>query len=312
MTIKGIPKGYHSATPRLVVRDWRAAIEFYKTAFGATDVNISAVGESLHYAEFKIGEARVMLAADRPEFGGRTAEAIGGTPVMIHVYVDDVDQFARKAASAGAKIARAVADAEHGDRNCTIFDPFGHRWMFATHQRNVSVEEMSRASSEWKIEGSDPSDDASATASQATPYLCADHAIEALEFYKRGFGARETMRFVDKDSRLGHATLRFGDSAIFLSDEYPGICSSPRTLGGTCVLIHVYVDDADALASRAIGAGAKVLIPISDQGFGDRSGRIQDPYGHIWTISTHIKDVSAEEAQKYSEEWEREHRKSST
>ena len=133
----------------------------------------------------------------------------------------------------------------------------------------------------------------------ATPYLCCRNAAEAIDFYTRAFRATEVMRLAEPGGRIGHAEIRIGDALIMISDEYPELdVHSPQALGGTPVRIHLYVEDVDALASEAVAAGAKMLIPVSDQFYGDRSGRLADPFGHVWIFSTHKEDVSAEEMQK--------------
>jgi len=134
---------------------------------------------------------------------------------------------------------------------------------------------------------------------RATPYLCCKDAARAIEFYKQAFGATEAMRLSEPGGRIGHAEIRIGDAPIMLSDEYPEMdVRSPQSLGGSPVLIHLYVDDVDALASRAVAAGAKLLRPVADQFYGDRSGTLTDPFGHRWMIATRKEDVSAAEMQK--------------
>jgi PhnB protein len=131
------------------------------------------------------------------------------------------------------------------------------------------------------------------------PYLAVKDGVKALEFYKEAFGAVEAYKLVMPDGRLGHAEIRLGDSVIMLSDEFPEYGGkAPPTLGGSPVSIHVYVDDVDAFVKRAVAAGAKERRPVADQFYGDRSGQVEDPYGHLWWIATHKEDVSPEEMQK--------------
>ena len=132
-----------------------------------------------------------------------------------------------------------------------------------------------------------------------TPYLMIKGAASAIEFYKNVFGATLFMRLDGPDGKIAHAEIKIGDSVIMLADEsVERGNSSPQTLGGTGVFIALYVPDVDAVAQKAVAAGAKLLIPVADQFYGDRSGRLEDPYGHIWLIATHIEDVSSEEMQK--------------
>ena len=133
----------------------------------------------------------------------------------------------------------------------------------------------------------------------ATPYLSVKGAADAIEFYKKAYGATETMRMTAPDGRIGHAEIKIGKANIMLADEHPEIgFLSPRTLGGSPVTIHIYVEDVDALAARAEAAGAKVLRPVADQFYGDRSGQFEDPFGHRWNFATHKEDVSSEEMRK--------------
>ena len=132
-----------------------------------------------------------------------------------------------------------------------------------------------------------------------TPHLICSGAARAIEFYKNVFGATEMFRMMQPDGRLGHAELRIGDSVIMMADEFPELGAlSPQHYGGTPVSILVYFDDVDAVFNRAVAAGAKVLKPLQDQVYGDRTGTLTDPFGHQWTIATHIEDVSPEEIEK--------------
>jgi PhnB protein len=131
------------------------------------------------------------------------------------------------------------------------------------------------------------------------PYLAIKNAGGALEFYKNAFGAIETYKLVVPDGRVGHAEIRLGDSLIMLSDEFPEFGGkAPKALGGSPVSIHLYVDDVDAFFERALAAGARELKPVADQFYGDRSGQLEDPFGHLWWVATHKEDVPPEEMQK--------------
>jgi PhnB protein len=137
-----------------------------------------------------------------------------------------------------------------------------------------------------------------------TPYLVVHDAAKALEFYKKAFGATELMRFPGPGGKIMHAEIKIGDSPIMLADECPEMGSrSPRSIGGSSVGLMIYVEDVDAMAGRAVDAGAKVLSPVKDQFYGDRSGTFADPFGHVWTISTHKEDVSSEEMKRRAQEF---------
>lgn len=129
-----------------------------------------------------------------------------------------------------------------------------------------------------------------------TLYLYIKGASDAIEFYKRVFGAQEIFRLPAPNGKIGHAELKIGNSIVMLADEHPEMkVVGPQTLGGTTCGILLYVDHVDDVFARAVTAGAKVDRPIQDQFYGDRSGTIVDPFGHKWTISTHVEDVSPEE-----------------
>lgn len=130
----------------------------------------------------------------------------------------------------------------------------------------------------------------------ATPYLTVKNAASAIAFYKRAFGATETMRMEAPDGKIGHAEIRIGNSPIMLCDEFPEMGGqSPESIGGSPVMIHLYVEDVDVLVKRAVDAGAKLETPVADQFYGDRAGKLSDPFGHKWWIATHKEDVPEEE-----------------
>jgi len=132
-----------------------------------------------------------------------------------------------------------------------------------------------------------------------TPHLVCAGAAEAIKFYQKAFEAVELLRVPGADGRLLHACIRIGDSAVMLIDEFREWCSvGPRSLNGTPVTIHLYVDDADAWAKRAARAGAKIIMPVQEMFWGDRYGVLEDPFGHRWAVATHVQDVPAGELVK--------------
>jgi uncharacterized glyoxalase superfamily protein PhnB len=137
-----------------------------------------------------------------------------------------------------------------------------------------------------------------------TPHLTVKGAAHAIEFYKKAFGAVELVRLpMPGDAgRLLHASIKIGDSVIMLADEFEGCGSGPVTLGGTSVTIHLYVPDVDASMARATQAGAKVGMPQMDMFWGDRYGQVVDPFGHRWSLATHVRDLTHEEIAKGAEE----------
>jgi PhnB protein len=136
----------------------------------------------------------------------------------------------------------------------------------------------------------------------ATPYLIIKGAADAIDFYKRAFGATEMLRMADPQGRVGHAEIKIGDSVIMLADEHPGMgYRGPRSLGGSSVSILLYLEDVDEVFERAVKAGARVQRPVMNQFYGDRSGTLEDPFGHVWTVATHVEDVAPEEMKRRAE-----------
>lgn len=131
-----------------------------------------------------------------------------------------------------------------------------------------------------------------------TPHLVCAGAADAIEFYKKAFNATEMGRLPGPDGKLAHAMIRINGSAVMLVDEFPDWGSfGPKALKGSPVTIHLYVDDVDAFVARAVGAGAKITTPLEDMFWGDRYCRLEDPFGHHWSVATHVRDVSREEMQ---------------
>jgi len=132
-----------------------------------------------------------------------------------------------------------------------------------------------------------------------TPYLSIKGAAAAIDYYKQVFGATELFRMAGPDGKIGHAEIKIGDSPIMLADEFPEMeFVSPKTLGGSPVGLMIYVDDVDTMYTQAISAGAQEIKPLQNQFYGDRSGTLKDPFGHVWTVATHIEDVPPEEMEQ--------------
>jgi PhnB protein len=135
--------------------------------------------------------------------------------------------------------------------------------------------------------------------STITPYLAVDDAAGAIEYYKNAFGAKERVRMDAPEGKIGHAELEIGDSLVMLSDALSQSTSRPPTeIGGTSGSIFMYVADVDAVVERAVEAGATVTMEVADQFWGDRFGTVQDPFGHVWSIATHVEDVPPEEMEE--------------
>lgn len=136
-----------------------------------------------------------------------------------------------------------------------------------------------------------------------TPYLIVKGAAKAIEFYQQAFGATELMRMPGPDGRVGHAEIRIGDSPVMLADEHPEMnIHAPMKSGASPVTLLLYVENVDQVFERAVKAGATVIRPLANQFYGDRSATLHDPFGHVWTIATHVEDVTPEELQRRSEE----------
>ena len=135
-----------------------------------------------------------------------------------------------------------------------------------------------------------------------SPYLIVAGAARALDFYKQAFGATELFRHNGPDGKVGHAEVKIGDTVVMIADEHPDFgAHAPAKFGGSPVSLHLYVEDVDAVADRAVKAGAKITRPVADQFYGDRLGTLEDPFGHTWHVSTHIEDVPKDEMSRRAE-----------
>ena len=147
MSVKPIPDGYHSCTPYLNIKGAAAALEFYKKAFGAQEIcRITLAGDMIAHAEIQIGDSRIMLAEENPDWGNKSPQTLGDSPICLCLYVADVDAVFAQALAAGASVTgdRVVKDQFYGDRTGSLTDPFGHKWTIMTHKEEVSYEEMQK------------------------------------------------------------------------------------------------------------------------------------------------------------------------
>jgi PhnB protein len=278
-----------TAVPHLRIKNAPAAIEFYKKAFGAKETMRFAVHGSVAFAELEIGNSRVTLGESSPEYGYPGPEFYGGSPVSIHLNVDDVDAFVAEALKAGAKLTRPVTDQFYGDRSGQVTDPFGYTWGIATIKEEMSVDEMHR-----RFEAMEKEQSAKKTANTPvpkgfhtlTPYPIAQDAPGLIDFLKQTFDAEETFRTVGSAGGI-HAEVRVGDSMLMLGGGGPGLSwrgeSQPMAF-------HVYVEDTDAVYNRALAAGAISSQPPADQFYGERSGSVKDQWGNNWYIATYKGD----------------------
>ena len=277
--IESTPQPLQSIIPYLTYRDATAAIDFYKRAFGATELmRLAEPSGKIGHAELKIGEALFMMADEYPDYGAISAETLGGSPIKLHLYVPDVDQFAERAVAEGASLARPVADQFYGDRTGQLKDPFGYTWVVATHQKDVPVADMQKSFDEWL----DTHEDQPAKKFKregfytVNPYLTVEPAVELVDFVKQAFGAVESFRATGSAGGL-HCELTIGDSKVFIGGG-PGFNAKPAA-------IHFYVSDVDDVYARAVAAGAKSLAAPSDQEYGERIAAVKDIGGNEWYIA---------------------------
>src|ERR1700730_7384548 len=197
-------KSVRRLTPSLCVRNASAAIDFYQQAFGAKELmRLTEPNGKIGHAELQIGDAIIKLSDEYPDYGTVSPETIGGSPVKIHLDVDDVEEFDRHAIAAGATVSRPIEDQFYGDRSGQLADPFGYTWIVSTHKRDVSVEEMQKQMDAWAQQRTetatprDPEKESSAKHRRegfhtVTPYITVEKAPELLEFVKQAFGATES------------------------------------------------------------------------------------------------------------------------
>lgn len=286
-----IPAGFHTANACLVVRDAPRAIEFYKEAFGATELmRLDDPSGNIIHAQIKIGDSPIDIAPEQGKYN-RSPQSLGGSTVPIGLFVEDVDAFAERAIAAGAKVVFPIADWFYGDRGGRLQDPFGHMWIVSTHKEDVAPEEMARRAEEWmKAMPSAPQEKPVVEVAGApegyhsiTPYLQVKGASKLIEFLKNAFGAEEIFR-VPRGDGIAHAQLKIEDSMIEVADAIEKYQPNPTA-------IWLFVKDADAVYARALKAGATSLHEPMDQDYGDREASVKDPFGNHWYIATHCEDA---------------------
>ena len=274
-----------TATPRMRIKNAAAAIDFYKKAFGARELmRFVAHGEVAH-AEIAIGNSVVMLGEEAPEYGFPGPQTLGGSPVGMHLDVEDVDAFVERAVAAGARIVSPVSDQFYGDRSGTVADPFGYTWMIATRLHEMSVDEMQRNFAAMEREQQE-----SRTATSfipegfhtVTPYIIVDNAPALIEFARNVFDAGEISRSIGSAGGV-HAEVRIGGSMLMMGGGAPDL-SWRGDLRLTA--LHIYVPDTDAAYRRALDAGALSIQPPTEQPYGERGASIKDRFGNYWYIAT--------------------------
>jgi PhnB protein len=279
-TAKPVPTIRQSATPRLRIRNAPAAIEFYQKAFGAREIMRFVGHGRIAHAEIAIGNSVIMLGEEAPEYGFPGPEAFGGSPVSIHLDVEDVDTFVAQAVAAGASIVSPLQDQFYGDRTGSVADPFGYTWNVATRKEEITVEEMHRRFA--VLEKEEQAGPVPGGHDTVTPYLVAQDAPALIRFVSDVFGAEETLRAIGSAGGI-HAEVHLGDSKLMIGGGAPDLSWRGKTWP---TALHVYVEDTDDVYGRALKAGGVEIQPPADQPYGERSGSVRDPAGNHWYIAT--------------------------
>lgn len=272
----------------ICVANASAAIDFYKEAFGAKEMwRLVEPGGKIGHAEIQIGNTSLMLSDEYPDYNTLSPETIGGSSVKIHLDVEDVDAFAEHALKAGATLIRPIADQFYGDRSGQVADPFGYTWIVSTHIKDVPVEEMQKELDKWAQEESAKKSDEAGYVKEpemrrenrhaVTPYITVHQPAQLIDFLSEAFDAIEHFRATGTAGGI-HAELSIGDSIVMIGGA-EHIEPKPTA-------IHLYVPDVDEAYERALKAGAKSLMPVADQPYGERSGGVEDVHGNRWYIAT--------------------------
>jgi len=278
--IESIPQAATSLIPYLCYRDAAVAIDFYKRAFGATELmRLAEPGGKIGHAELKIGEVLFMISDEYPDYDAISAETLGGSPIKLHLYVPDVDQFAQRAVAEGAIVSRPIEDQSYGDRAGQLKDPFGYTWMVATHKQDVSITNMQKGFDDYLAEREQPKKFKREGYHAVTPYLIVKPAVELVDFVKQAFGAVESFRTTGSAGGL-HCEVKIGDSMVMIGGG-PTFDTRPTAM-------HLYVSDVDDVYARAIAVGATSLLEPSDQEYSERFAVVKDIGGNEWYIEKRL------------------------
>ena len=306
--VKMVAAAQQTAVPYLCFKDAARALQFYKNVFGAQEtMRLTGPGEKIGHAEMQIGNARIMLSDEFPEYGAISPETLGGSTVKISLSVPDADATVKRALDAGAKIVRPVQDQFYGERSGQIADPFGYTWIIATHKEDVTPAEMQNRWNEMlrqpeerieeKMTTETTKTEASSVRTQekpsavsyiragfrtVSPYVLVNGATKFIEFLSEAFGATERGRVPVPGGKLMHAEVQLGDSVIEMSDGNEQFGPSPVT-------IHLTVPDAEEAYRRAVRAGATSLYEPSMQFYGEYEAGVRDPFGNEWYITPESK-----------------------
>jgi len=283
-TTDRIPATRQIAIPSLRVRDAARAIAFYVEAFGARELMRFEAGGRIAHAELEIGNSLVYLGEEAAEMGYPGPQTLGGSPMMMHLSVDNADEAVERAVAAGARVFRPVADQFYGDRVGQVIDPFGFGWSLVERLEELSLEEMYRRLA--AIESAPqptPRTYIRGGFHTVTPYLIVSDVPRLLDFVARAFDAEETGRFVGAGL---HAEVRIGDSMMMVGGGAPP--ERPYTGQQWPTALHIYVEDTDAVYERALRAGATSIGEPRSTEYGERSAGVKDAFGNVWYIATSL------------------------
>lgn len=253
-----VREGFHSITPYLISAGAARLIDFMKQAFDAEETfRMPAPEGTIMHAEVRIGDSVIELSDGSPQYPP--------SPTSLHIYVPDADAVYRRSMSAGAASLFEPADREYGDREAGIRDPSGNHWYIATHKERVGSH---------RPEG----------LRDVTLYLHPRGVSELIQFLEAAFDAERLFSHPNADGTIAHAKIRIGDSVVEMSEAHGAWQPMPAS-------IHLYVPDADAVYSRALEGGGKVIHPVIDQPYGERSGGVLDPWNNRWWIATYTGKV---------------------
>ncbi|MEM9461389.1 MAG: VOC family protein [Myxococcota bacterium] len=316
-----IPAEFGALTPEMIVPDIQAALDFYGSAFGAQTISTleGPDGNPIH-AEIKIGDSMIILdmgsnnTLDPARENMKDPMALGGSPVTLMLYVEDADAAFDNAVQAGAVVNMPLEDQFWGDRYGDLIDPFGHAWAVATHIEDLTAEQLEQRAAlipppskkkkrrkkgkpKWaEIVGTPATQKVPEGYHTVTMALTVSSGAEAIDYYVKAFGANERGRLASPDGRLIHAELEIGGDILMLSDENPVQgTTSAKTLGGSPVMLHHYVTDADSTFGAAVSNGGTEMMALEDTLWGDRYGALVDPTGLPWGVATHKEDVSLDQ-----------------
>jgi PhnB protein len=277
---------FRTLTPYLCFANAAAAIDFYKKAFGATELmRLTEPGGKIGHAELQIGNSIFKLSDEYPEYDALSPSTLGGSPVKMHLYVSNVDEFVEHAIAEGAKLSRPIADQFYGDRTGQLKDPFGYSWTIATHKRDVSVDEMQKyveAFAQTSLSKAQSKKYRREGFHTVTPYLTVEKAAELVDFVKEAFGATESFRGTGSAGGL-HCEVKIGDSMVAIGGG-PGIQGRPGA-------IHLYVSNPDEVYAKAVAAGATSLVEPVDQDYGERLAAVRDIGGNEWYIARRFDET---------------------